>query len=143
MADSNSSPRRPSRRRPWTIRTSARTVRRREGARSRGRASLRRPERRLPRRRRRNAGDQGPRPPWSGLLLTLRILLAEDVAMVRGALVALIELEPDLKVVAAVERGDDIVPTALIHQPDIAIIDIDLPGLDGLSAAADLHEQLP
>ena len=74
---------------------------------------------------------------------TLRILLAEDVAMVRGALVALIELEPDLKVVAAIERGDDIVPTACAHQPDIAIIDIDLPGLDGLSAAEELHHKMP
>ena len=76
-------------------------------------------------------------------MLTLKILLAEDVAMVRGALVALIELEPDLKVVAAIENGADIVPTALTCQPDIAIIDIDLPGLDGLSAAARLHEELP
>jgi len=76
-------------------------------------------------------------------LRTLKILLAEDVAMVRGALVALIELEPDLKVVADIENGEDIVPTALECQPDIAIIDIDLPGLDGLSAAAQLHEQLP
>jgi two-component system response regulator DesR len=76
-------------------------------------------------------------------LLSLKILLAEDVAMVRGALVALIELEPDLKVVAAIERGDEIVPTALSHRPDIAIIDIDLPGLDGLSAAAALHDELP
>jgi two-component system response regulator DesR len=76
-------------------------------------------------------------------VLTLRILLAEDVAMVRGALVALIELEPDLKVVSAIENGLDIVPTALSVQPDIAIIDIDLPGLDGLSAAAQLHEKMP
>lgn len=74
---------------------------------------------------------------------TLRILLAEDVAMVRGALVALIQLEPDLKVVAAVRSGDEIVPVAQEHQPDIAIIDIDLPGLDGLSAASQLHEELP
>jgi two-component system response regulator DesR len=76
-------------------------------------------------------------------VLTLKILLAEDVAMVRGALVALIELEPDLKVVSAIENGLDIVPTALSVQPDIAIIDIDLPGLDGLSAAAQLHEKMP
>jgi two-component system response regulator DesR len=76
-------------------------------------------------------------------VLTLKILLAEDVAMVRGALVALIELEPDLKVVAAIENGADIVPTALSVQPDIAIIDIDLPGLDGLTAAAELHEKMP
>ena len=76
-------------------------------------------------------------------VLELKILLAEDVAMVRGALVALIELEPDLKVVASVENGADILPTALASQPDIAVIDIDLPGLDGLSAAAQLHEKLP
>jgi two-component system response regulator DesR len=76
-------------------------------------------------------------------LLTLRILLAEDVAMVRGALVALIELEPDFKVVAAVEKGTDIVPAAQGSLPDIAIIDIDLPELDGLSAAARLHQELP
>lgn len=63
--------------------------------------------------------------------------------MVRGALVALIELEADLKVVAAIENGLDIVPTALKHLPDIAIIDIDLPGLDGLTATQQLHETLP
>lgn len=74
---------------------------------------------------------------------TLRILLAEDVAMVRGALVALIELEPDFKVVASIRSGSDIVPTALECQPDVSIIDIDLPGLDGLSAAAQLHQALP
>lgn len=76
-------------------------------------------------------------------VLELKILLAEDVSMVRGALVALIELEPDLKVVASIENGTDIVPTAMACQPDIAVIDIDLPGLDGLSAAAILHEKLP
>jgi len=76
-------------------------------------------------------------------LPNLKILLAEDVAMVCGALVALIELEPDLKVVAAVSRGDDIVRAAVEHKPDVAIIDIDLPGLDGLSAAAQLHDELP
>ena len=76
-------------------------------------------------------------------MLSLKILLAEDVAMVRGALVALIQLEPDLTVVADVERGDHIVPAALEYQPDVAIIDIDLPGLDGLTAAAQLHDRLP
>lgn len=76
-------------------------------------------------------------------MLSLDILLAEDVAMVRGALVALIQLEADLKVVAAVERGDDIVPTALRYRPHVAILDIDLPGLDGLTAAAQLHKELP
>lgn len=76
-------------------------------------------------------------------MLSLKILLAEDVAMVRGALVALIELEPDLKVVDAVARGDDIVPRALYHRPDVAIIDIDLPGQDGLTAAGMLHHAMP
>jgi two-component system, NarL family, response regulator DesR len=73
----------------------------------------------------------------------LRILLAEEAAMVRGALVALIELEPDLRVVADVDRGDEIVPVALTHRPDVALIDIDRPGLDGLTAAVLLRERLP
>ncbi|MET9681140.1 response regulator transcription factor [Streptomyces coeruleorubidus] len=73
----------------------------------------------------------------------IRILLAEDMNMVRGALVALLNLESDLDVVAEVERGDEIVDTALKCQPDVAIIDIDLPGLDGLTAAARLRERLP
>uniref|UniRef100_A0AAU2JXD0 Response regulator transcription factor n=1 Tax=Streptomyces sp. NBC_00049 TaxID=2903617 RepID=A0AAU2JXD0_9ACTN len=76
-------------------------------------------------------------------MLSVRILLAEDVHMIRGALVALLQLEPDLHVVAAVDRGDAIVEAALASKPDVAIIDIDLPGIDGLTAAAELHEQLP
>src|SRR5260370_38124612 len=63
--------------------------------------------------------------------------------MIRGALVALIELEPDLKVVAEVDRDDEILPTALFYQPDVAIIDVDQPGFDGLTAAARLRERLP
>ena len=63
--------------------------------------------------------------------------------MIRGALTALIELEPGLKVVAAVGRGDDIVSSALDHRPDVAVIDIHLPGLDGLTAAAMLHDVMP
>ncbi|MFF8828553.1 DNA-binding response regulator [Streptomyces sp. NPDC015131] len=76
-------------------------------------------------------------------MLCVRILLAEDMHMIRGALIALLELEPDLEVVASVDRGDTIVKAALETRPDVAIIDIDLPGTDGLTAAADLHEQLP
>jgi two-component system response regulator DesR len=63
--------------------------------------------------------------------------------MVRGALVALLNLEADLEVVVEVERGDEIVNAALKFEPDVAIIDIDLPGLDGLTAAARLRERLP
>ncbi|MEU8977545.1 response regulator transcription factor [Streptomyces sp. NPDC048309] len=73
----------------------------------------------------------------------LEILLAEDMHLVRGALVALLGLEPDLEVVAVVDRGDLIVPTALKCRPDVAIMDVDLPGMDGLTAAEMLHDQLP
>ncbi|CAL9618817.1 response regulator transcription factor [Streptomyces sp. enrichment culture] len=73
----------------------------------------------------------------------IRILLAEDMHMVRGALVALLALEGDLRVVAEVERGDVIVGKALECRPDVAVIDVDLPGMDGLSAAERLTQQLP
>lgn len=73
----------------------------------------------------------------------LRVLLAEDMLMLRRALVSLLELEEDIDVVAEVESGDDIVPKALEVRPDIAVLDIDLPGIDGIRAAARLHEELP
>lgn len=71
------------------------------------------------------------------------VLLAEDVHMVRGALAALLDLEPDIGVVSQVASGDAIVAAALEHRPDVAVIDIDLPGIDGLTAAAELHTALP
>jgi two-component system, NarL family, response regulator DesR len=73
----------------------------------------------------------------------IRILLAEDQHVVRGALVALLELEADLTVVAQTGRGDEVLPAALAHRPDVAVLDVDMPGLDGLAAAAQLHERLP
>jgi two-component system, NarL family, response regulator DesR len=73
----------------------------------------------------------------------IRVLIAEDMHMIRGALVALLSLEEDMEVVAELERGDQIVQTALRTRPDVAVVDIDLPGLDGLTAAEQLHEQLP
>jgi two-component system response regulator DesR len=73
----------------------------------------------------------------------IRILLAEDMHMVRGALVALLDLEDDFEVVCELERGDEVVAAALDKRPDVAVIDIDLPGLDGLTAASMLHEKLP
>jgi two-component system response regulator DesR len=75
--------------------------------------------------------------------MSIRILLAEDMHMVRGALVALLNLEEDLEVVCELERGDQILGAALEHQPDVAIIDIDLPGIDGLTAAGRLRERMP
>lgn len=73
----------------------------------------------------------------------IRILVAEDQHVVRRALVALLSLEDDLEVVAEVERGDGIVPAAVEHDPHVALLDIDLPGLDGLTAAGELRERLP
>ena len=73
----------------------------------------------------------------------IRVLLAEDQAMVRGALVALLRLEGDIDVVAEVERGDAIVDAARAANPDVALVDIELPGLDGLAAAEALRESLP
>ena len=73
----------------------------------------------------------------------IRILLAEDQAMVRGALTALLNLEEDLEVVVEVSQGDQVVQTAKKTKPDIALLDIEMPGIDGLSAAEALHMNLP
>lgn len=73
----------------------------------------------------------------------IKVLIAEDMNMIRGALVALLSLEEDMEVVAELDRGDKVVETALLTQPDVAVLDIDMPGLDGLSAADQLHGKLP
>lgn len=70
----------------------------------------------------------------------IKVLVAEDMHMVRGALVALLDLEHDIEVVAQVASGNEILPAVSAKGPDVAIIDIDLPGMDGLTAAAELHE---
>lgn len=73
----------------------------------------------------------------------IRVLLAEDQAMVRGALAALLSREPDIEVVAEVARGDAVVEAARESQPDIALLDIEMPGGDGLTAAQALRGALP
>ncbi len=73
----------------------------------------------------------------------IRVLLAEDQSMVRGALSALLSLEGDIEVVAEVARGDEILDAAERVRPDVALLDIELPGGDGLAAAAVLRERLP
>lgn len=73
----------------------------------------------------------------------IRVLIAEDMHLIRGALTALLRLEPDLEVVAELDRGDMIVGTALATRPDVAVLDIGLPGLDGLAAAEQLRDVLP
>lgn len=74
----------------------------------------------------------------------IRVMIAEDANMMRGALVALLGLEADIEVVAEVASGEEILPTAQETKPDVAVINIDLPGeIDGLTAAADLYRQVP
>ncbi|RRS01703.1 response regulator transcription factor [Glycomyces terrestris] len=73
----------------------------------------------------------------------IKVLIAEDMHMIRGALVALLAMEDDIEVVAELDRGDRVLDEAVQAGPDVAVIDIDLPGMDGLAAAALLHERLP
>ena len=73
----------------------------------------------------------------------IRILLAEDQAMVRGALSALLSREQDIEVIAEVARGDEVVEAALKARPDIALLDIEMPGVSGLEAAHALRQTLP
>jgi two-component system response regulator DesR len=73
----------------------------------------------------------------------IRVLVAEDMRILRDTLVSVLNLEEDIKVVAQVAAGPDIVPAALAERPDLAVLDIDLPGTDGLTAASALHERLP
>jgi two-component system response regulator DesR len=75
--------------------------------------------------------------------VSIRLLLADDQALVRQALAALLELEDDFEVVAAVGRGDEVVEAARRAHPDVALLDIEMPGLDGLAAAAALAQELP
>lgn len=74
---------------------------------------------------------------------SVRVLLAEDQRMMRGALALLLGMEPDIEVVAQVAAGDVIVDAALTHRPDVALLDIELPGMSGLDAAAELRDQAP
>lgn len=73
----------------------------------------------------------------------IRVLLAEDQDLVRGAMAALLSMEPDIQVVAEVDRGDEVLAAALQSRPDVALLDIEMPGSDGISAAAELRSHLP
>jgi two-component system response regulator DesR len=73
----------------------------------------------------------------------IKLLLADDQALVRGAMAALLDLEPDLKVVAEVGRGDEVVEAARLHEVDVALLDVEMPGMDGVAAARELHKVLP
>ncbi|MEU4393640.1 response regulator transcription factor [Kribbella sp. NPDC023855] len=71
--------------------------------------------------------------------MTIRLLIADDQALVRGALAALLDLEPDLEVVAEVGRGDEVLEAVRTAKPDVALLDVEMPGLDGIEAAAALR----
>jgi two-component system response regulator DesR len=73
----------------------------------------------------------------------IRLLLADDQALIRSALAASLNLETDFEVVASVGRGDEVVSAAKATAPDVALLDIEMPGIDGLAAAAILTEQVP
>jgi two-component system, NarL family, response regulator DesR len=73
----------------------------------------------------------------------IRLLLADDQALVRGAMAALLDMEPDLSVVAEVGRGDEVVAAVRDHAVDVALLDVEMPGLDGVAAARDLHAAVP
>jgi two-component system response regulator DesR len=73
----------------------------------------------------------------------IRVLLAEDQLMFRTAVRRLLELEGDIEVVAEVSRGDELVSAALAARPDVAVVDIELPAQDGITAATELKQSLP
>lgn len=73
----------------------------------------------------------------------IKLLLADDQALVRGALSALLGLEPDLEVVAEVGNGAEVVAAVLAHRPDVALLDVEMPGLDGISATAEVRAAAP
>ena len=73
----------------------------------------------------------------------IRLLIADDQELIRSAFAVLLGLQPDFEVVATVARGDEVVPAAVAHRPDVALLDIEMGGIDGLAAAAVLRQEVP
>jgi len=73
----------------------------------------------------------------------IRVLIAEDQGMVRGALKALLAMEGDIEIVAETDRADEVLPLASRTKPDVALLDIEMPGGDGITAAGQLRSELP
>ena len=76
-------------------------------------------------------------------MTSIRVLIAEDQALIREALAALLSFEDDIEVVSQVGRGDEVVIAATRTNPDVALLDIEMPGMDGLTAAGELHKIKP
>lgn len=75
--------------------------------------------------------------------MTVRLVLADDQHLVRGALAALLALEPDLEVIGQVGRGDEVLAMVLDRRPDVLLLDVEMPGLDGLAVAAAVQSAAP
>ena len=75
--------------------------------------------------------------------MSIRLLIADDQELIRSALAVMLELEDDFEVVASVGRGDQVVAAAKAHRPDVALLDIGMPGIDGLAAAGVLAQEVP
>ena len=109
------------------------------GRASRGQRSARAARARRRGRRHRRAGWHHRRHDDAGAAVSvIRVLLADDQALVRGAMAALLTLEPDIDVVAEVGRGDEVVDAVRRTRPDVCLLDIEMPGRDGIEVAADL-----
>lgn len=75
--------------------------------------------------------------------MTIRVLMADDQALVRGAIASLLDLEPDIEVVAEVGRGDEVLTACEQHDVDVAVLDVQMPGLTGIEATELLREHFP
>lgn len=75
--------------------------------------------------------------------MTIRILLAEDENLIRGALAALLAMEDDLALVAEAATGDEALAMARKHRPDVAVLDLQMPGIDGIAVASALRTDVP
>src|SRR6202034_1894659 len=93
--------------------------------------------------RHRRCTPEGSVPGSAGTLTLIRLLLDDDQELIRSALAIMLALEEDFEVVASVGRGDEVAAAAREHHPDVALLDIEMPGLDGLTAAGVLAREAP